>query len=126
MGRHRVQLAERIARLHLAERPAKFWFDTYISSARRFRDIVAKAGADVLIANHTNFDDIEAQAAGAGRATAGRAAPVRDRHGRGAALPHGRRGMRAGSRSAELGTKSEELRTERRTQNSERRTELGT
>jgi len=40
-----------------AERPAKFWFDTYISSARRFRDIVAKAGADVLIANHTNFDD---------------------------------------------------------------------
>jgi metallo-beta-lactamase class B len=39
-----------------ADRPNKFWFDTYISSARRFRDIVAKAGADVLIANHTNFD----------------------------------------------------------------------
>jgi metallo-beta-lactamase class B len=39
-----------------AERPAKFWFDSYIRSARRFRDIVAKAGADVLIANHTEFD----------------------------------------------------------------------
>jgi metallo-beta-lactamase class B len=40
-----------------AERPAKFWFDSYIASARRFRDIVAKAGADVIIANHTNFDE---------------------------------------------------------------------
>jgi metallo-beta-lactamase class B len=39
-----------------AARPHKFWFDTYIDSARRFRDIVAKAGADVLIANHTAFD----------------------------------------------------------------------
>jgi metallo-beta-lactamase class B len=38
------------------ERPTRFWFDTYISSARRFRDIVTKAGADVLIANHTAFD----------------------------------------------------------------------
>jgi metallo-beta-lactamase class B len=39
------------------ERPARFWFDTYIDSARRFRSIVAKAGADVIIANHTNFDE---------------------------------------------------------------------
>ncbi|MEP7365269.1 MAG: MBL fold metallo-hydrolase [Acidobacteriota bacterium] len=39
------------------ERPNKFWFDQYIESARRFRDIVAKAGADVLIANHTHLDD---------------------------------------------------------------------
>jgi metallo-beta-lactamase class B len=38
------------------ERPDRFWFETYIASAQRFRDIVAKAGADVLIANHTNFD----------------------------------------------------------------------
>jgi metallo-beta-lactamase class B len=38
------------------ERPARFWFDTYIASAQRYRDIVAKAGADVLIANHTIFD----------------------------------------------------------------------
>jgi metallo-beta-lactamase class B len=39
------------------ERPAKFWFDSYIGSARRFRNLVAKAGADVIIANHTNFDE---------------------------------------------------------------------
>jgi metallo-beta-lactamase class B len=31
-------------------------FRTYIESARRFRDIVGKAGADGLIANHTSFD----------------------------------------------------------------------
>jgi metallo-beta-lactamase class B len=38
------------------ERPDRFWFDTYIASAGRFRDIVARSGADVVIANHTNFD----------------------------------------------------------------------
>jgi metallo-beta-lactamase class B len=32
-------------------------FQTYINSADRFRDIVVKAGADVIIANHTNFDE---------------------------------------------------------------------
>ena len=31
-------------------------FQIYINSADRFRDIVAKAGADVIIANHTRFD----------------------------------------------------------------------
>jgi metallo-beta-lactamase class B len=39
------------------ERPRKWWFDHYIRSAARFKDIVAKAGADVLIANHTHLDD---------------------------------------------------------------------
>jgi len=39
-----------------AERPARFWFETYRASAERFRGIVAKAGADVLISNHTVFD----------------------------------------------------------------------
>ena len=39
------------------DRPNRFWFDTYIRSANRFRDIVAKSGADVLIANHTHLDD---------------------------------------------------------------------
>ncbi len=38
------------------ERPERFWFETYSASARRFRDIVAKSGADVLIANHADFD----------------------------------------------------------------------
>ncbi len=31
-------------------------FKSYIASSERFRDIVVKSGADVLIANHTNFD----------------------------------------------------------------------
>jgi metallo-beta-lactamase class B len=38
------------------ERPEKFWFETYSNSARRFKEITAKAGADVLISNHTIFD----------------------------------------------------------------------
>ena len=39
-----------------ADRPARFWFQTYIDSARRFRDLASKAGADIVIANHTIFD----------------------------------------------------------------------
>jgi metallo-beta-lactamase class B len=38
------------------DRPDKFWFENYSHSAQRFRDIVTKAGADVLISNHTNYD----------------------------------------------------------------------
>jgi metallo-beta-lactamase class B len=38
------------------ERPARFWFDSYIASARKFRDVAAKAGADVVISNHSDFD----------------------------------------------------------------------
>ena len=38
------------------DRPALFWFETYSASARRFKDLAAKAGADVLISNHTIFD----------------------------------------------------------------------
>lgn len=44
------------ARYITPERPATFWFETYRKSAQRFREIAAKAGADVLIANHTSFD----------------------------------------------------------------------
>lgn len=38
------------------DRPDGFWFDTYATSAQKFRDIVARTGADVLISNHTDFD----------------------------------------------------------------------
>jgi metallo-beta-lactamase class B len=38
------------------ERPVKFWFDSYVNSSKRFREIAKQNGADVLIANHTNFD----------------------------------------------------------------------
>jgi metallo-beta-lactamase class B len=34
----------------------EYWFKTYIESAERFREIAQKAGADGIIANHTNFD----------------------------------------------------------------------
>jgi metallo-beta-lactamase class B len=36
--------------------PFKYWFNTYADSAARFRDIAAKAGADVILSNHTDFD----------------------------------------------------------------------
>ncbi|HXI31840.1 MAG TPA: MBL fold metallo-hydrolase [Vicinamibacterales bacterium] len=39
-----------------AERPEKFWFETYSASARKFKEVTARAGADVLISNHTIFD----------------------------------------------------------------------
>jgi metallo-beta-lactamase class B len=38
------------------EHPDRFWFETYSKSAERFREIVAGAGADVLISNHTIYD----------------------------------------------------------------------
>ena len=38
------------------ERPDRFWFGRYIDSARRFRQLAAEAGADVLLSNHTAFD----------------------------------------------------------------------
>lgn len=44
------------ARYITPDRPDRWWFENYINSARRFRDIVAKARADVLIANHPNRD----------------------------------------------------------------------
>jgi metallo-beta-lactamase class B len=54
------------------ERPARFWFTQYATSARRFRDVADRAGADVLLSNHTNFDGsktkipaLKARAAGA-------------------------------------------------------------
>jgi metallo-beta-lactamase class B len=38
------------------ERPARFWFESYVQSAQRFRDLAARAGADVLLSNHTKYD----------------------------------------------------------------------
>jgi len=42
-----------------AANPDRFWFETYSNSARRFRDIVAKAGADIIISNHPEYDRSE-------------------------------------------------------------------
>lgn len=41
------------------ERPARFWFETYVRSAERFRDIASRAGADVIISNHPDYDRSE-------------------------------------------------------------------
>ena len=38
------------------DRPDRFWFQTYSDSARKFKQIAANAGADVLVSNHTIFD----------------------------------------------------------------------
>lgn len=38
------------------DRPARFWYEQYANSARRFREIAAKAGADVLLSNHPDYD----------------------------------------------------------------------
>ncbi len=45
------------------DKPRKFWFEQYSNSADHFRDAVARAGADVLIANHPNQDGAKAKLA---------------------------------------------------------------
>jgi len=43
-----------------SERPDSFWFQRYIASSERFAEVAAKAGADVLLSNHTVFDGSKA------------------------------------------------------------------
>jgi len=38
------------------DRPDSFWFNHYIESAVRFRNLARSAGADVILSNHTDFD----------------------------------------------------------------------
>ena len=38
------------------DKPVRYWFETYSTSARRFKEITSKAGVDVLVSNHTIFD----------------------------------------------------------------------
>lgn len=38
------------------DRPDSFWFNHYIESAVRFRNLARSAGADVMLSNHTDFD----------------------------------------------------------------------
>jgi metallo-beta-lactamase class B len=39
------------------------WFGEYIASSERFRQIAREAGADVMIANHSNFDESDVKLA---------------------------------------------------------------
>jgi metallo-beta-lactamase class B len=57
------------------ERSNKFWFETYSSSAQRFLDIASKAGADVLISNHTIYDGSKAKLPALAKRTPGDANP---------------------------------------------------
>jgi metallo-beta-lactamase class B len=47
----------------------------YVNSAIRFRDLAAKAGADVLIGNHTRYDGTVAKTAALGRRASGDSHP---------------------------------------------------
>ena len=38
------------------DRPDSFWFTSYSSSARRFREVAAELNADVLLSNHPSYD----------------------------------------------------------------------
>jgi metallo-beta-lactamase class B len=58
-----------------AERPAAYWFDAYIGSAQRFRDAATKAGADVFLSNHPNWDGSNAKMAALEKRTKGAAHP---------------------------------------------------
>jgi metallo-beta-lactamase class B len=53
------------------DRPVRFWFESYSRSAQRFRDLAAKAGADVIIANHTDFDGTKTKIAALAKRQAG-------------------------------------------------------
>ena len=57
------------------DKPRDYWFQTYIASAERFRDIVKRSGADVLIANHTNFDLSKVKLSGVAARRGGEAHP---------------------------------------------------
>jgi metallo-beta-lactamase class B len=45
------------------DKPRRYWFETYATSADHFRDAVKRSGADVLIANHPNQDGSKAKLA---------------------------------------------------------------
>jgi metallo-beta-lactamase class B len=47
------------------------WFGEYIASARRFRQLTRDAGADVIISNHSNFDESDSKLAALARRGAG-------------------------------------------------------
>jgi len=57
------------------DRPARFWYETYGNGARRFREIAAKAGADVLLSNHPNYDGTKAHLATLARRKTGEPHP---------------------------------------------------
>ena len=53
------------------EKPRRYWYETYASSSDHLRDVVKKAGADVLIANHPEQDAAKPKLAALARRRAG-------------------------------------------------------
>ena len=78
------------------DKPVRYWFETYSDSARRFKEITARAGVDVLVSNHTIFDGSKTKIPALERRKPVRSASLRDRQGLRAALPDGGERMRAG------------------------------
>ena len=58
-----------------AEKPAAYWYDAYAKSAEHFRDAAAKAGADIILSNHKNWDDSDAKMSALATRTAGQPNP---------------------------------------------------
>ncbi len=63
------------ARYITPERPATFWYQNYSNSARKMKDIAAKAGADVLLSNHSNYDGTKTKLPALMKRVAGAAHP---------------------------------------------------
>src|SRR5688572_12624534 len=57
------------------DRPATFWYKNYADSARRFREVAAKAGADVILSNHPQYDQSTTKLALMAKRGAGQAHP---------------------------------------------------
>jgi metallo-beta-lactamase class B len=58
-----------------SDRTPREQVNLYVNSARRFRELAAKAGADVIIANHTRFDGTLTKTAALAKRRAGDAHP---------------------------------------------------
>ena len=57
------------------ERPARFWFDTYARAAAHFRGISDRAGVDVMLSNHTKYDQTPAKTRALAQRTSGATHP---------------------------------------------------
>ena len=57
------------------EKPAAYWYDAYAKSAESFRDAAAKAGADIILSNHKNWDDSDVKMAALAKRAAGQPNP---------------------------------------------------
>jgi metallo-beta-lactamase class B len=55
--------------------PATFWYENYANSARKMRDISAKAGADIVLSNHPQYDNSTTRLPMMAKRTAGQPNP---------------------------------------------------